>query len=70
MKIIAIWGVVSIVCAFLGGIVARIKNRDHSFWAAWSFIFWPMLVLVTLLPRNKGPRPQQPAFDDQEPSEG
>lgn len=64
MKWFAIWGVVSIASAVLGGVVAHAKNRDHSFWSAWSFLFPPMLLLLIALPRNQGERRRQPRLDD------
>lgn len=66
VKFIAIWGVVSTAAAFLAGILAGIKRRDHSFWAAWSFLVPPMLLLILLMPTNKGPRPRRPSLDELE----
>ena len=54
-KVIAIWGVVAIASAIVAGIVAGAKRRDHSFWAAWSFLVPPMLLILLLMPGNKGP---------------
>jgi hypothetical protein len=68
VKFIAIWGVVSIASAFLAGILAGMKRRDHSFWAAWSFLFPPMVLLLLLMPVNRGPRPRRPSLDDEERS--
>ena len=65
-KVIAIWGLVAIASAIIGGIVAGIKRRDHSFWAAWSFLFPPMLLVLLLMPSNKGPRPRKPGLDELE----
>ena len=64
IKWIAIWGLVAIAAAIAGGIMASIKNRDHSSWAAWSFVFPPMLIMLALLSRNKGPRPRQRTLDE------
>jgi hypothetical protein len=66
VKVIAFWGIISIVCAFIAGIVAGLKRRDHSFWAAWSFLFPPMLLVLVLMPGNKGPRPRKPSIDELE----
>ena len=66
VKIIAIWGIVSIASAFLAGIIAGVKRRDHSFWAAWSFLFPPMLLILLVMPSNKGPRPRRLGVDEQE----
>ena len=56
VKVIAFWGIVSILCAVIAGIVAGLKRRDHSFWAAWSFLFPPMLLLLLCMRTNHGPR--------------
>jgi hypothetical protein len=66
VKIIAIWGVTAVVSAVLAGIIAGIKRRDHSFWAAWCFLFPPMLLILLVMPSNKGPRPSRPSIDHQE----
>lgn len=65
MKAIAIWGLVAVGSAILAGLLAGIKRRDHSFWAAWSFIFPPMLLLLLVMPKNTGARPRQPRLDDE-----
>jgi hypothetical protein len=63
-KVIAIWGVVAIASAIVAGIVAGAKRRDHSFWAAWSFLVPPMLLILLLMPSNKGPRPRRRGIDE------
>jgi hypothetical protein len=63
-KVIAICGVVAIASAIVAGIVASIKRRDHSFWAAWSFLVPPMLLILLLMPSHKGPRPRRPGIDE------
>jgi hypothetical protein len=63
-KVIAIWGVVAIASAIVGGIVAGAKRRDHSFWAAWCFLVPPMLLILLLMSSNKGPRPRRPGIDE------
>jgi hypothetical protein len=65
-KAIAIWGLVSIAAAVIAGIVAGMKRRDHSFWAAWSFLVPPMLLILLVMPSNKGPRPRKPGIDELE----
>jgi hypothetical protein len=66
VKIIAIWGVAAVVSAVLAGIIAGVKRRDHSFWAAWSFLFPPMLLILLVMPSNKGPRTRRAGIDEQE----
>jgi hypothetical protein len=66
VRVIAIWGIVAIVASVLAGIVAGAKRRDHSFWAAWSFLVPPMLLLLLVMPSNKGPRPRRPSIDEVE----
>ena len=59
-KVIAIWGVVAIASAIVAGIVASVKRRDHSFWAAWSFLVPPMLLILLLMPLEQGPTRASP----------
>jgi hypothetical protein len=66
VKAIAIWGIVAIASAALAGVLAGIKRRDASFWAAWSFLVPPMLLVLLLVPSNKGPRPRRPGIDELE----
>jgi hypothetical protein len=66
---IAIWGIVSFASAIIAGIVAGAKRRDHSFWAAWSFLVPPMLLILLLMPSNKGPRQRRPGLDELEQRE-
>ena len=69
VKVIAFWGIISILCAFVAGIVAGLKRRDHSFWAAWSFLVPPMLLILLLMSSNKGPRQRRPGLDELEQRE-
>jgi apolipoprotein N-acyltransferase len=70
VTVIAVWGVVALVAAITAGIVAAAKNRDHSWWAAWSFVVPPMLLILVFLPRNTGPRPRRPPMDDDDRDRG
>jgi hypothetical protein len=66
LKWIVIWGAVAIGSAIAAGILAGIKRRDHSFWAAWGFVFPPMLIVLLLLPRNQGPKKRQRTLDEED----
>ena len=66
VKVIAIWGTVALASTLLALIVAGIKRRDHSFWAAWTFMFPPMLLVLLLMPVNKGERPRRLSIDEEE----
>lgn len=66
VKVIVLWGFVAIGSAVLAGILASARNRDHSAWAAWCFVFPPALVFLFLLPRNQGTRPRRPSLDEED----
>ena len=70
VRVIAVWGIVAIVSSILAAIVAGVKRRDHSFWAAWSFLVPPMLLILLVMPSNKGPRPRRPSIDEIEEQSG
>ncbi len=70
VRVIAVWGVVAIVSSILAAIIAGTKRRDHSFWAAWSFLFPPMLLILLVMPSNKGPRARRPSIDEIEEQGG
>ncbi len=61
---ISMWGLVAIIASAVAGILAGAKNRDYSFWMAWSFIFPPIVLILALLPRFSGPRPRRPTLDE------
>ncbi len=63
---IVIWGLAALSAAFLGGVLAGVKNRDASFWIAWCFVLPPMLLFILLLPKHEGVRPRKPSADEQE----
>jgi hypothetical protein len=64
MQWIVLWGVIAITASILAAILAGVKNRDSSYWVAWSFLVPPLVLWLLLLPRYKGPRPRQPRLDD------
>ena len=66
MTWIVIWGITAILAAVVGGILAGVKNRDYSAWAAWCFLFPPLVLALLLSPKNPGPRPRRPTLDEQD----
>jgi len=70
VRVIAIWGSVALAASLIALIVAGVKRRDHSFWAAWSFMFPPMLLILLFMPANPGPRPRRPSLDEEETRAG
>jgi hypothetical protein len=64
MELIVIWGAVAVSASVLAIILAGYKNRDYSYWVAWSFLVPPAVVWLLFMPKNKGPRPRQPRLDD------
>ena len=63
---IVIWAAVATLAAIACGFIANAKNRNASMWAAWGFLVPPVLVLLLLLPRNRGMRASTPTFDDED----
>ncbi|MEO1280758.1 MAG: hypothetical protein AAFV69_03380 [Pseudomonadota bacterium] len=61
---IVAWGLVATGSAAVAGILASVKNRDYSFWIAWTFVFPPMAIILAALPAYKGPRPKRPRLDE------
>jgi hypothetical protein len=59
-------GVLMITSGVAGGLLAGFKNRDYSFWIAWTFLFPPSLLILAMLPRHKGPRPHRPSLAEEE----
>jgi hypothetical protein len=64
MELIVIWGAVAVSASVLAVILAGYKNRDYSYWVAWSLLVPPAVVWLLFMPKNKGPRPRQPRLDD------
>jgi hypothetical protein len=61
---------IMVLSGILGGILAGLKNRDYSYWIAWTFLLPPSLIVLALLPKLKGPRPHRPTLADEDASEG
>lgn len=61
---VVIWGSLALAGCLLAGVLAYLKNRDWSAWMAWGFLVPPVVLLFALLPRNLGPRPRQPTWDE------
>jgi hypothetical protein len=63
---IVIWGGIALTAAVLGGVLAGVKNRDYSAWIAWCFVLPPLVLVLLLVPKHKGPRPRPPSIDAEE----
>lgn len=70
MHYIVLWSAIAVVSAILAAVLAGIKNRDISFWAAWGFIIPPSVLLLLVLPRLKGMRPRRPTLDEEDRASG
>ncbi len=69
VEFIVIWGLVAIASAGIAALVAGLRNRDHSAWAAWCFVFPPLLLILIFLPRNRGPKRRRPTLDEEDAHE-
>jgi hypothetical protein len=65
----AIYGTAMLVAGLLAGIVAYVKRRDYSYWMTVSLLFPPAILLLLLMPTNKGARPRRPGLDEEEERE-
>src|SRR4029078_10442280 len=63
MEWIVVWGLIAISASVLAAILAGIKNREYSYWVAWSFLVPPLVLWLLFLPKNKGPRPRSQRRD-------
>lgn len=61
---------VMILSGIAGGILAGLKNRDYSFWIAWTFLLPPSLIILALLPTIRGNRPRRITLDEEDAREG
>lgn len=59
-----------ILSGIVGGILAGFKNRDYSYWIAWSFLLPPALIILALLPKLKGVRPRRETLAEEDAREG
>lgn len=66
MKWVVIWAAVATLSAIACGFIANARNRNASTWAAWGFLLPPALVLLLLLPRNRGLRQLSTRLDDED----
>ena len=66
MKWVVIWAAVATLAAIACGFIAKARNRNASTWAAWGFLLPPALVLLLLLPRNRGLRQLSTRLDDED----
>ena len=64
--IIVAIGVTMIVSAIIAAVLAGMKNRDISFWVAWSFLFPPMVIALAFMPRLTGRRPRRTTLDEED----
>jgi hypothetical protein len=55
-----------ILSGIAGGVTAGLKNRDVSYWIAWTFLFPPSLLFLLILPTHKGVRPRRPTLDEED----
>jgi hypothetical protein len=63
MQYIVYWGVTAVVAAILAAIIAPMKNRDYNSWAAWCFLFPPLLIALILTPKSSVPPRRPPTLD-------
>ena len=66
MLVIVFFTTLMILSGILGGVLAGLKNRDYSYWIAWTFLLPPSLIVLALLPTIKGSRPRRITLDEED----
>jgi hypothetical protein len=66
LKAIVIWGFIAVLSSIAAGLLAAAKRRDHSAWAAWAFLFPPVLLAYLLVPTHKGEKKRRPTLDEED----
>lgn len=66
LRWIVIWAAIATLSAIACGFLANARNRNASMWAAWGFVLPPVLIILLLLPRNRGLRRVSPSFDEED----
>ena len=66
VKVIAIWGVVAIVSAIAGCHRRRRQAARPLVLGGLELPVPPMLLILLVMPSNKGPRPRRPGLDELE----
>jgi hypothetical protein len=64
IEVIVIWGAVALAAGIAAFVLAGIKNRDSSAWAAWCVIIPPLVLALALAPKNPGPKPRRTKLDE------
>jgi len=67
-QVVVYWGLAAFGSMVIGGLIAGLKKRDHSFWMAWSFLFPPAIILLLLLP-SLTQRPRRRTLDEEDAAE-
>ena len=63
---IVTWGVIALLACAAGGVIARMKNRDTSHWAAWCFLVPPVVLVLLMLSKRQGPQRRRPTLDEED----
>lgn len=70
MTFVVIWGLTAFTAALAAGILAVMKNRDYSSWAAWCFLMPPLVIALLLTPKSATPPRRRKLGDDGDGPEG
>lgn len=60
-------GITATVCAILAAMIAPMKHRSSSAWAASSFLFPPALIILIFLGKSRTGPYRPPPDDDDDP---
>jgi hypothetical protein len=64
IELIVAWAIVAVAAGIAAFVLAGVKNRDASAWAAWCFLVPPLVIALALAPKNPGPKPRRAKLDE------